>query len=118
MDKKVLQAPAQIEGVSTMKDGSIKLSVYTRELPPEEMTALFSLRGAMGWFMFAQETKEFDDVDIPDIKVDVKEKKSLSQIQRNIIYRIWENNTDHSQEFKDYYERYMIKLNDMLKERI
>jgi len=41
----MFQTPSTIHKVQTLVDGGNKLEVITRELSPDEMTALFSLKG-------------------------------------------------------------------------
>lgn len=111
----IFQTPATIQSVRTLVDGGNKLDVITRELNPEEMTELFKLKGKEGWFVF--KGNEVDDEDLknlPDIK-DEFSKKTPSQRQRNIIYKLWEL-TDRKKTFNEYYLEKTEKINNWLKE--
>ena len=114
--KNILQAPAQIESVATLKDGTIKLSVYTQELPPEEMTALFGLTRKMGWFMFAENTGELNEIDIPKDNAETGIKKSDSQVLRSVIYLCGEKLGKKDSD--DYYHKQMRWIIDLYKEKL
>lgn len=113
----MFQIPSYINSLRTLVDGGNKVDIITRELNPEEMTELFRLKGKEGWFVFKEnEIKQEDVKDLPDIK-DEFDKKTPSQRQRDIIYRIWEM-TDRKKDFQDFYLSYMEKINSWLKEKL
>lgn len=115
----MFQVPSNIKTIQTLVDGGNKITLLTQELAPDEMTELFKLTNKAGWFLFKEtEIKEEDVKDIPEVAVEFKGEKSPSQKMYNIIYRIWENNTDMKKPFPDYYKSYMFKLNEALKEKI
>jgi len=119
MSKRIFTAPAVIDGIGTMKDNTVKLSVYvSRELPAEQMATLFSFNKSEGYMMFAEKQADLDDIDIPEYKTEFKGEKSPSQTQRAIIYCIWEQTTDKSKPFPSYYKDYMFRINERLKEKL
>lgn len=113
----LFQTPAAISSVRTLVDGGCKLDVITRELAPDEMTELFKLKGREGWLLFKEnEIKEDEVKDLPDIK-DEFDKKTPSQRQRSIIFRLWEQ-TNRARTFNEYYLEKMSKINNWLKEKL
>lgn len=114
----MFQTPSTIQSVRTLVDGGTKLDIITQELDPNEMTELFSLKGKLGWFLFKENAiKEEDVKDLSEIK-DEFNKKTPSQIQRGIIYKIWELTTDRKLTFTEFYPIYMEKINNWLKEKL
>ena len=96
---------AIIDGIKSMKDGSIKITIVTRELPPNELAELFlSLN------------KEIVSVELPE---DNNETKSPSTRLRNVLYRVWEaNKKDAFQTFTLYYNHIMEQMIEAYKEKI
>ena len=116
---KTLQLPATIESISSRVDGTWSIKIGTQELTSEQGIILLELNRKIGWFLFKEAPlEEADIIDIPEVKPEFGAEKSPSQKMRNIIYRIWEKNTNKQKPFPDYYKSYMFKLNEMLKEKI
>lgn len=98
---------AQIGNISTMADWGIKITIYTPELPPEEMIALFMAK--KGWLI--------EDLDIPETRTDSK--KSPSERLRSVLYIYWENNMKNTfAKFDTFYLDWMDKKIDQIKERL
>ena len=94
-----------IDRVSTMKDDSVKISLITRALTPQQMAELFF-----------SVNKEILAVDIDE---EVKEWKSPSQRLRAVLYKLWENSDKTTYpEFELYYKGKMERIIDTLKEKI
>jgi len=96
---------AFIENVSTRKDGSLKIVLSTRELPPEEMARIF-----LGI------NKEMVSIDIPD---DISEEKTPSARLRWVLYHVWDkHHKDKYQTFTLYYNHILEQLIEKFKEKI
>jgi hypothetical protein len=96
----------QIGKVTTLRDRTIKAELLFQEIPTEQKAALFDL----SW-------KE----ELNTLKLDVIEEdngKSPSVRQRGVIFKIWENNTDQSEDFETYYRKTMFNIIEQLKEKI
>jgi len=96
---------AIIDKVQTMKDGSIKVVLVTRELSPEQMAELFF-----------SVNKEIVKIDLPE---DNHRTKSESQRLRDVIYVDWEQH--HKEEFQTsalYYAHQMEKIINHIKDRL
>ena len=103
--KDLFQAPAQIEGISTMKDRTLKLKIYiSQELTPEEKASLFDLEQKEGWFVFKENEIEQKDIVLPDFKPEYKGQKSPAQTLRGVYFLQWEK------ESPAYREKYPFEL--------
>lgn len=88
-----------------MKDRSVKITLLTRELSPEQMAELFF-----------SVNEEIMSVDIDEKKA---EGKSKAERLRGVLYRIWENH--HKDEFASsalFYDHMMEKIIDYYKDKI
>lgn len=113
----MLQIPATIESIATRSDGTIKIIIGTQELSPQDAVNLFVLKGKIGWFLFKDE--KFNMADIP--KEPAKEfstDKTASQRLRAVLYVLFEQQTDKSTSFQQYYETQMEKFIDFVKEKL
>lgn len=106
-------------GLKSMSDGGIRVSVDTQELTPEQTALLFQFKGGVVKFVLAQEDAkiEKEDIEIPAETLEYKGEKSKSQIQRNVLYLMWEN-TSQSKPFEEYYRIQMDRIIQMLKEKL
>lgn len=96
---------AIIDGIKTMRDGSLKITLVTRELDPEQMAELF-----------LNFNEEVMSIEIPD---EQEERKSRGQRLRDVLWQVW--NKNHKEKFKTfvlYYDHIMEQLIDRYKEKI
>ncbi len=104
-------APAQINGVKTLVDGTIKLDIsIVRELPSEEMAILFEARkqGA-GWFLFSP--NPIEEASIPKEKAEASfEGKTPSKRMYNTLFLRWRELTNQSKPFDIYYQEQMQSM--------
>lgn len=86
------QVPACIQGISTLKDKTLKLSVYvSREIGGDEKAKIFDLEQCEGWFLFSK--NEIQPKDIPTEKAEFETKrKSPSERLYNVLYVYWDQN--------------------------
>jgi hypothetical protein len=113
----VLIIPSNLEGINTLKDGTIKLVFETQELKPEDVGTLFSYRNRLGFLIFKPETFDKDQMElIEHLKVDeFPGQKSQAQRQRAILFKLWQENDMGYKDFNLYYEYRMNDLCTMLK---
>ena len=98
---------AIIDKVSTLKDGSVRVSLITRALSPTQMAELFF------WV-----NKEILAIDIDESN---KDDKSPSQRLRGVIYRLWEQSSDrkvYNDEFELYYRSKLERIIESLKDKL
>jgi len=114
----LFQTPAQIQTISTLVDGGNKLSIFTQELSPEEMTKLFSLRKKLGWFVFKEEAIEKEDLlNLTEIKKEFKGEKRPAERLRNTLYIFWEQNGSQGS-FDDFYKSKIEEIILKVKEKL
>ena len=114
---KKVQLPAIVDKISTMADGSVKISFVSQELNETQATGLFGLRNLQGWLLFAE--TELKEKDIPEITPEFPgSDKTPSQRLRNTIWIHWRDNTSRTEEFDTYYKRNIKKIIDRIKENL
>lgn len=98
--KNKFQAPSFIQGISTLKDKTLKLAVYiSKEISGDEKARLFDLEQKEGWFLFSE--NELQEKDIPKEQAEVEvERKSPSKRLYNVLYVYWKQN--YSEKEKDF----------------
>jgi hypothetical protein len=112
-----LQLPATIEKISTRADNTISIVISTQEMKPEASTALFGLKGKLGWFLFAETTlteQEIPKEPAPEFKND----KSPSQRIRACLYKYWEKNTAKKIPFDTFYKSWVEKKIQEIKDTL
>ena len=117
MNKEIFQVPAVITKISTMSKW-LRLTVDTQEIVnPDNLHTLFTLNEKVGYFTFSSHQIEPDDIlDLPPIKVESK--KTPSERLRGVIFRLWEKDNNGYDDFNLFYQFYMEKLIERLKERL
>lgn len=113
---KTIQTPATIEGVSTLKDGSMSVRLHTQEMTNEEKVILMEYTQKFGWFLFRENT--FTDEDIPDRDAELDEKKSLSERLRAVIIVEGQQKGVSREELGQYYRKEMEKRIQEVKDRL
>lgn len=113
----IFQVPGSITRVSTMAN-CIRIIVDTQEnLNPDSMTKLMNLYNKLGWFTFNVHQIESEDIiNLPELKQD--DRKSPSQRLRAVLFRMWEQDPYGYEDFNLYYQFYMEKLIDRLKDKL
>lgn len=112
----VIKLPVIVDKLSTLKDGSVKITLETRELPPKEMTMLFSMRNAEIWSLFARNNVLTND--IPDEKPDPElTNKTPGQRLRNVLYIMW-TQKGKPNNFEEYYKYKMESIIETIKEKL
>lgn len=104
-----------LDGISTRKDGTLKVTLETNELHTEDSVYLMQNVNKQGYFYFQE--APFKEINIPDIKLNEFENKTKSQIQRNVLWRLWEAGGKKG-DFDAYYNASMEKIIDQLKEKL
>jgi len=108
--------PVIVAGISSKVDGSIKIVLETRELPPQQAADLFALRNRESWAVLAPD--EIKEAKIPDEKPDsATGQKTPSQRLRNVLCVYW---TQHGKQgdFESYYRVQIEKVIEQLKEKL
>ncbi len=96
----------EIWTISTMADGWCKITLYTPELPPEQMAFLF----------LAKKNGIAEAIDVEEWQGDGK---TPSQRLRAVLYVYWENfEKNRYKHFNDFYVSWIEKKVDEIKERL
>lgn len=113
----MVQVPATITKVMTMRDRTIRVQVDTQEIPPEAKKQIFELSDELGYFFFSKvPLKEIDTSKLPPIVLEQGE-KSPSQRLRATLFVYWEQ-TKNQEPFDIFYRRTVEKYIDAIKEKL
>ncbi len=113
-----IQLSVQIDGIKANKDRTLMIKLETQELSPNDASEVFNMMNKQLWMALAEAPLKENELEVPDVVGEFKNELSPSQLQRNILYRIWEQKTDKTQTFPDWYKAYMFKSNNKLKEKL
>jgi len=118
MDEHVFQIPASISRITTMLN-YWRLQFDTQEtISGDQMKVISEWMNKVGWLSFAiRQIDAQDIVDLPSIKSIEDGRKSKAQIQRNVLYRIWERDNEGMNDFEIYYNIKMDRNINYLKEK-
>lgn len=110
--------PAIVEKISSLKDGSVCVTIYTQELSPQKAAELFTLRGKLATVYLSPSEitqKELGLVDSIDPELP---QKSPSQRMRNVLWILWKQDGEGYKDFKLYYDAKMDSYIENLKMNI
>jgi hypothetical protein len=109
----------QIEGISTRKDKTIKLTIGTQELSPNSTAEIFSLNQQFCYFGIKLE--QFNKIEsdyIDNLKADIENVKTPAQRLRAILFRNYEQNPEGYNDFNSYYIAKMEKICEHYKNKL
>ena len=110
-----LYLPVLITSIASKVDGSVKVTLETRELNAEKAAQLFALRSLEVWAVLAP--NEISEVNLPKEKADPSlGTKTPSQRLRNVLYVYWQQNKNG--DFESYYRTQIERIIEQLKERL
>jgi len=115
---RALQSPAQLVGITPLKDGALSLRFYTQEMTAKEKLLTLEYFQQFGWLLFKTDEKDFDDVDIPKEKSGMKEGKSPQQRLRAVLYIYWTKFKKDDLTFEEFYIREMERQINAIKEKL
>jgi hypothetical protein len=105
-----------LDAANRRKDRSVSLRFSsTQELGTADFAELDRLTPSSGWLLFAQ--NEFDEGDVPHEDAP-DDGKRPSQRLRAVLFIWWRQNTDESEPFQRFYERWMEKRINTIKEEL
>jgi len=111
---------AQVEGIQSRKDKTIKLTFGTQELMPSMAGDLFSLNNQMVYLAIKVEPFNKGEKEIIESsKVDELDGiKSNSQRLRAVLYILWEQNNEGFKTFSEFYNARMELLINQIKNKL
>jgi len=111
--------PAQIEGLTSRKDKTIKVTFGTQELSPVDAAQIFQLNQRFCYIGIKEELFQQDDIDtIDSIKTDLESNKTPSQRLRGILYINYQQDSEGYKDFMTYYLGKMDKLCEHFKSKL
>mgnify|MGYP006921301246 CR=1 FL=1 len=118
----ILFIPCQVEGISTRRDKTLKVTIGTQELTPDKMAQLLA-QWSEGYGVMAFKKEEFADEErkaLESIQLDKEDMggKTPSQRLRSCLYALWESNNRGYNTFASFYESRMEQFITIVKKRI
>ena len=112
--------PATIENIATRSDGSIKVVIGTQIIEPDKVGQLFQLRNKLGYVALKEANFQPDEIEaLTDIDEDLQDwGKSKSQIQRNVLFKLFMQKSEGYQDFNQYYNAKMDIIINHYKNKI
>ncbi len=113
-----MQIPVTWDAANRKKDKSVSLRFTTNfEISHEDFSEMDKHVGSIGWLLFKENA--FNKDEIPDNDAPAEFTKKPSIRLRNVLYRVWEQQTDMTEDFdRSYYPRIMEGLIDKYKEKL
>ena len=101
----MITIPGIISGFQTLRDGTLKLTLSTNELNPEQSLAIFSLINKFVYAGFKEEPFKNEEMRLLDsMESDFEDKgKTQSQRIRAVLYILFKQNNEGYKEFREYY---------------
>jgi len=114
----LFQTPALIQGISTLKDKTLKLVVYiSRELTGEEKAKLFDLEQKEGWFLFKENAIQPNEVPEETAEAGI-ERKSPTKRLYDVLYVYWHQNYSGKTKFEDWRRNEMERIIEAYKAKL
>lgn len=111
---KTIKVAATLEGVSTLKDGSLSARFHTQELKSEDKVAFMNMVQGFGWLLF--DTHETIDVPKESPHREAGD-KTPSQRLRSVLYILWKQKYSDIP-FDTWYVQQLDKIINSIKERL
>jgi len=118
---KAIILPAQIEGVATRSDKTLKITVGTQELPPADAGRLFAMNQRLCYIAIKEEAFEKDEVTLMEglnVSSDDTKNRTQSQRLRGILYVLFKENGKGHDSFDSFYSQHMEKLIQHFKDKL
>lgn len=106
---RAIQVPATLEGVSTLKDGGVSVRLHTQELNAGEKSTMFDHQGKFGWFLFAEQEFDENELELEQIRKDTGG-KTPSQRLRSVLYIAYQQSGQQDKTFEQYYSQQMERF--------
>lgn len=111
--------PATIEGISTRKDRTVRVTIGTQELTPEKAGQLMALQNDHCYVAIKEEEFNKDETEaLEKLKAEEINGKTPSQRMRAVLFRYWEQKPSGFKTFSSYYEHHMELLINQIKGKL
>ena len=115
--KQIFQVSTIIDKISTLKDGTIKITLVTQELNKEEMAVLFGLNNVQAWTAICPTAMREKDIKIDESK-EFPNQKSLSQRLYNALFVLYQKKGGKPEEFENFRQVKMTNIIEQVKKMI
>lgn len=110
---------AQIERIATRKDRTVAITVGTQELAPDKAGQLFHLQDRVVCvYISEKETIPQSEIDKVDALNPEFGQKTQSQRMRNVLYKLFEKNSEGFKDFDSFYHHHSEVIIEHLKKKI
>ena len=110
-----IQIPATLEGISTLKDGSLSLRFHTQELSNTDKVTAMEFVQEFGWLLFAAQPHS-EDEQLEQIRKDVGGKTPSQRLRAVLYIKYVQSKSQKS--FESYYAHQMEQIIDQVKSRL
>ncbi len=111
------QVPVTFDRASRRKDRTVSLTYTTNmEISPQDYMEMDKTIMLSGWLLFSSD--EIQEADIPETRAPAGEKRPFAQQLRGIKWHQWQQQTDQSEPFEMFWERYKEKILQLERERL
>ena len=112
--------PAQLDGLRTLADKTLKITFETNELTPQDLLGLMENMHQFGYLAFKKEPfGEKEKEMLEEIKSDFEFKgKSSSQRLRSVLYVMFQNNNEGFDSSVKHYEHWMERIITQMKTKL
>jgi hypothetical protein len=118
---KAIILPAQIEGVATRSDKTLKVTIGTQELPPSDAGRLFGMNQRLCYIAIKEEAFEKDDVTLMEglnVSSEDTKNRTPSQRLRGILFVLFKEDSKGHESFDSFYAQQMEKLIQHFKDKL
>jgi len=112
--------PAQLDGLRTLADKTLKITFETQELNPQDLLGLMENMHQFGYLAFKKEPFKEDEKEmLQELKSDFEFKgKSSSQRLRSVLYVMFQNNNEGFDSSVKHYEHWMERIITQMKTKL
>lgn len=109
-----IKVPAVLDGVSTLKDGSLSVRFHTQEISPEQKVVFMNHVQGFGWLLFS--VHEISDLPKESPHREAGD-KTPSQRLRGSLFVLWQKKYSDIP-FDTWYIQQMNKITDRIKKEL
>jgi len=112
--------PAQLDGMRTLKDKTLKITFETQELNPQQLLEVMENLNAFGYLAFKVEPfKQDEKTLLEDLKSDIEfGGKTTSQRLKAVLFRLWQKEPEGFDTSVKHYEHHMEKVMNHFKSKL
>ena len=116
---KLTPIPSFFEGIRSLADGTLRVTIDTQELDEAAAGELFAKRRKAGFLLFLEngEKVDPDSIDIPESAPEFRGDKTPSQRLRGVLYRLWQQ-LGSKGNFQDFYVGKMEEIANHFKAKL